>query len=111
MSYSSIIGLKRTIGTDVFEPCYLSALGDQKISRIFRIPLLLFTLWHGVTTWAQNVTTLTPTPFAASGDLAVDAEGNIFVANSGAFSHDPSASEVYKVTPTGEVSLFANGSK
>ena len=83
--------------------------GTQTIRHKFHTPLVLLLLCHGVTAWAQNVTTLTPTPFAASGYLTVDAAGNIFVANSGAFSHDPSATEVYKVTPAGEVSLFADG--
>ncbi len=42
-------------------------------------------LWHGSTVWAENVTTLTHTPFDTSGDLAIDAEGSIFFANGGAF--------------------------
>jgi sugar lactone lactonase YvrE len=52
---------------------------------------------------------LTPTPFVASGDLAVDAEGNIFVANYGTNANDITGAEVYKVTPAGRVSLFASG--
>ena len=83
--------------------------GVQTINHIFRISLLLFLLSHGVTAWAQNVTTLTPTPFPASGDLAVDTDGNIFVADYGVSIVRPRGTRVYKVTPAGEVSVFATG--
>jgi len=75
----------------------------------FHLSLLLLVFWFGATVWAQNVTTLTPTPFNASAGLSVDAEGNIFVANMGNRFHDGSGKEIYKVTPVGEVSLFADG--
>ena len=69
--------------------------------------MLFFLFSHGVTAWAQNVTTLTPTPFSASGDLAVDSDGNIFVADFGTDPSNPNGDEVHKVTPAGEVSVFA----
>jgi sugar lactone lactonase YvrE len=87
----------------------VSTGGFQLFRYKFRILLLSLTLLFGVTAWAQNVTTLTPNPFDASGDLAVDAQGNIFVANLGARRNDPEATQVYKVTPAGQVSLFADG--
>ena len=75
----------------------------------FHLSLLLLLLWFGATASAQNVTTLTPTPFNATGGLSVDAEGNIFVANMGTRFHDGQGKEIYRVTPEGEVSLFATG--
>jgi len=74
----------------------------------FQMQLLFLMLVHGAAAWAQEVTTLTPTPFNASGGLSVDAEGNIFVANTGNQFHDGQGKEIYKVTPAGEVSLFAD---
>jgi len=58
---------------------------------------------------AQTVTTLTPESFIASGDLAVDSDGNIFVANFGSLLNNANGTQVYKVTPEGEVSVFASG--
>ena len=83
--------------------------GVQTISHIFRISLLFFLFSHGVTAWAQNVTTLTPTPFSASGDLAVAADGNIFVADFGTDPNNPDGDKVHEVTPAGEVSEFTQG--
>ena len=86
----------------------ISALGVQIISHIFHISLLFFLLSHGVTAWAQNVTTLTPTPFPASGDLAVDTDGNIFIADFGTDENRPNGTSIKKVTPAGEVSVFVD---
>ena len=78
--------------------------------KYIKFSIVLLTTWSFVTlTPAQTVSTLTPTPFVASGDLAVDTEGDIFVANFGALLNGTSGREVYKVTPEGEVSLFASG--
>ena len=60
---------------------------------------------------AQTVTTLTG-QFDASGDIAVDNAGNIYVANFGRLlggAGSGGGQEVYKVTPQGEVSVFATG--
>jgi len=87
----------------------IPAQGVRTISHIFRISLLFFLFSHGGTAWAQNVTTLTPTPFTGSGDLAVDTDGNIFVADFGPRRISPFGENLYKVTPVGEVSVFTGG--
>jgi hypothetical protein len=55
---------------------------------------------------AQTVTILNATPFSASGDLAVDTDGNIFVADFGTFLNTANGAEVYRVTPEGVVSCL-----
>jgi sugar lactone lactonase YvrE len=85
------------------------AQGVQTIKYIIGISLSFFLILHGVTAWAQNVTTLTPTPFTGSGDLAVDTDGNIFVADFGPRRNRPFGENLYKVTPVGEVSVFTGG--
>ncbi len=60
--------------------------------------------------WAQEVTTLRPdqaTNF--SGDLAVDANGDIFVADFGVLLNNANGTRIWKVTPTGQFSIFAQG--
>jgi DNA-binding beta-propeller fold protein YncE len=66
-------------------------------------------MFLGITAQAQNVTTLTPIPFDASGGLSVDTQGNIFLANLGSSNSDPAADEIYKITAEGNVSLFVQG--
>lgn len=58
---------------------------------------------------AQTVTTLTSESFEASGDLAVAQNGDIYVANFGTFLNNANGAEVYRVSPLGEVSVFATG--
>jgi sugar lactone lactonase YvrE len=59
---------------------------------------------------AQEVTTLAPPqPTEFSGDLAVDAEGNIYAANYGTLLNNANGNSIWKITPEGEYSLFANG--
>lgn len=77
--------------------------------RISATVLLFLTLSIFAEAWAQNVTTLTPEPFNASGGISVDAQGNIYVSNRGTAFHDNLGLEVYKVTSEGNVSLFADG--
>lgn len=63
--------------------------------------------------WSQQVITITP-EFTASGDLAVGPDDNIYVADFGNALGGGSAQsvpgrEVYRVSPSGEVSVFATG--
>ena len=58
--------------------------------------------------FAQTVSTLTDS-LSASGDIAVDAAGNIYVADFGATLGNANGTRVYKVTPTGSISVFATG--
>ncbi|WP_223786614.1 Vgb family protein [Marinicella meishanensis] len=58
---------------------------------------------------AGQVTTLTPTPFQASGDVAVAPNGDIFVADYGVKLSQANGSRVYRVTPASEVSVWATG--
>ncbi|GJM44037.1 MAG: hypothetical protein DHS20C21_08790 [Gemmatimonadota bacterium] len=57
---------------------------------------------------AQTVSTLTAA-FSASGDISVDAAGNIYVADYGDLLSNANGTTVYKVTPAGAVSVFATG--
>ncbi|MDX1555301.1 MAG: NHL repeat-containing protein, partial [Xanthomonadales bacterium] len=59
---------------------------------------------------AQNVTTLRP-PQATnfSGDLAVDADGDIYAADFGVLLNNANGTTVYRVTPDGQFSVFATG--
>jgi len=59
---------------------------------------------------AQEVTTLTPPqPTNFSGDLAVDANGDILVADFGVLLNNANGTLVWKVTPQGDFSVFASG--
>jgi len=48
-------------------------------------------------------------PLNASGDIAVDGEGNIYVADFGILLNNANGTQVLKVTPEGVVSVFATG--
>lgn len=55
------------------------------------------------------VLTLTESIQAGSGGMAVDADGNIYMADFGAALSAPPGTRVFKITPEGEVSVFATG--
>ncbi len=55
------------------------------------------------------VRTLTEPIDAGSGGMDVDADGNIYAADFGASLDGPPGTRVYKITPHGEVSVFAEG--
>ncbi len=74
----------------------------------FKVWLLVW-LFNINQAMALDVTTLTPTPFQASGDVAVAPNGDIYVADYGVKLSQANGSNVYKVTPEGDVSLFATG--
>jgi len=57
---------------------------------------------------ATDVTTLTG-PITASGDIAVDVAGNLYVADFGDLLANPNGTQVLKITPAGAVSVFATG--
>jgi len=57
----------------------------------------------------RAVSTLTGAINAGSGGLDVDAQGNIYMADFGASLNGPPGTRVHKITPEGEVSVFANG--
>ncbi|WP_223789325.1 virginiamycin B lyase family protein [Marinicella meishanensis] len=57
---------------------------------------------------ARQVSTLTPT-IQASGDIAVAPNGDIFVADYGVRLNQANGANVLRVTPTGDVSVFATG--
>jgi len=60
--------------------------------------------------WAQEVTTLRPSQTTNfSGDLAVDGNGDIFVADFGILLNNANGTRVWKVTPDGQFSVFAQG--
>ena len=70
--------------------------------------VLILTQFFAVVVQAQTVATLTPTPFDASGDLSVAKDGEIFVANGGDPNYGSLVGEIYRVAPTGEISLFVS---
>ncbi len=57
---------------------------------------------------AQTVSTLVQS-VPASGGVSVGPDGNIYVANFGVLLSNSNGSELYQVTPTGDVSVFATG--
>lgn len=57
---------------------------------------------------AQTVSTLV-TNINASGDVSVGPDGNIYVSDFGLRLNFPNGTTVYKVTPEGQVSVFATG--
>ncbi len=72
------------------------------------IPLIVLLLLLPAVASAQFVTTLTDT-IRASGDISVDPAGNLYVADYGDVLSPASGTRVYKVTPTGVVSVFTDG--
>jgi sugar lactone lactonase YvrE len=80
--------------------------GTWKISGL--LLLVAVAIQHPL--WAQNVTTLAPPqPTNFSGDLSVDANGDIFVADFGILLNNANGTRVWKVTPGGQYSIFAQG--
>jgi len=63
------------------------------------------------TIYSQTVTTLTGPIDGGTGGVSVDAEGNIYVADFGTNlgSGNTPGDKVFKVTPAGEVTVFATG--
>ncbi len=58
--------------------------------------------------FSQTVTTLTE-PFNGSGGIAIDAEGNIYVADFGVALSNANGNQVWKITPDGVRTEFASG--
>lgn len=58
--------------------------------------------------FSQTVTTLTD-EFNGSGGVAVDADGNIYVADFGQFLNNANGTQVWKITPDGVRTEFATG--
>jgi sugar lactone lactonase YvrE len=58
---------------------------------------------------AQRVVTLTDTISAGSGGMEVDADGLIYMSDFGRTLQGPPGPNVYRVTPSGEVSVWAEG--
>ncbi|HMB60442.1 MAG TPA: hypothetical protein VKN35_11065 [Xanthomonadales bacterium] len=59
---------------------------------------------------AQDVTTLAPPqPTEFAGDIAVDANGDIFAANFGTLLDNANGAKVWKITPQGVYTEFASG--
>ena len=56
-----------------------------------------------------KVTTLGDPIQAGSGGMEVDKEGNIYMSNFGLTLNQGGGGEIYKMTPSGEVSVFAKG--
>jgi sugar lactone lactonase YvrE len=77
------------------------------IKRVFAALAVLLVV--GVVAQAQVVSTLSTEPFAASGGVAVDTEGNIYVADYGLRLNLANGTTVYKFTPEGERSIFVTG--
>ncbi|MEP0547442.1 MAG: FlgD immunoglobulin-like domain containing protein [Rhodothermales bacterium] len=74
--------------------------------RIATLGLLLLGFTGAVS--AQTVTTFTE-PFTASGGVSVGPDGDIYVADFGRFLNQNGGTTVYRVTPEGDVSVFATG--
>lgn len=71
--------------------------------RTFAAILLLLV---SVASGAQTVSTVAG-PFEAAGGMSVGPDGNLYVGNFGDFLSTAGGKEVWKVTPEGEISLFA----
>lgn len=56
-----------------------------------------------------KVTTLGAPIQAGSGGMEVDKEGNIYMSNFGLYLNQAGGGEIYKMTPSGAVSVFAKG--
>jgi len=79
------------------------------MKRLIRRPILAAaSLLVASSASAATVSTLT-TAFSASGDIAVDTAGNIYVADFGDLLGNANGTTVYRVTPAGVVSVFATG--
>ncbi|MDX1531647.1 MAG: FlgD immunoglobulin-like domain containing protein [Rhodothermales bacterium] len=74
------------------------------------VPLALLAAFGllGAPTLAQTVTTITE-PFEASGGVSVGPDGNVYVADFGEFLNANGGTTLYRVTPEGDVSVFATG--
>ncbi len=62
-----------------------------------------------VTLGANNIVRTLVASIGASGGVAVDSAGDIFVSDYGTAAPSPNGTQVFRVTPTGTVSEFANG--
>jgi len=69
---------------------------------------LLLTVLLSPVVLSQTVTTLGES-FNGSGGIAIDAEGNIYVADFGAALNNANGTQVWKITPDGERTEFATG--
>lgn len=69
---------------------------------------LSFVLLAVPVVFSQTVTTLSD-EFNGSGGIAVDAEGNIYVADFGQFLNNANGTQVWKITPDGVRTEFATG--
>jgi sugar lactone lactonase YvrE len=79
------------------------------MSERLQATVLLLLLWIcNPASAAVSVTTLAQ-GFNGSGDVAVTADGNIFVGNFGDLLSNSNGTQVIKVTPDGQVSTFATG--
>lgn len=80
----------------------------------YSISVILLLLSCSVFSYAQKptvtkVTTLGDPIQAGSGGMEVDKDGNIYMSNFGLSLGKAGGAEVYKMTPLGEVSVFAKG--
>jgi len=72
------------------------------------LPALAFCLALSNPVQAQEVSTLVPN-ISASGGVSVGPDGNIYVSDFGLRLDFPNGTTVYRVTPQGQVSVFATG--
>jgi sugar lactone lactonase YvrE len=76
---------------------------------VFGVAILSLGLAASSTSSAQVVTTITE-EFTAAGDLEVGPDGNVYVADFGfSLNGGANGTNVYRVTPSGEVTVFATG--
>lgn len=89
-----------------YEPDFLT----MRSTLITILSLCLLTLSTiAQTPRVTKITTLGGPIQAGSGGMEVDKAGNIYMSNFGLYLNRAGGAEVYKMTPTGEVSVFAKG--
>ncbi|MFK7935764.1 MAG: T9SS type A sorting domain-containing protein [Saprospiraceae bacterium] len=75
----------------------------------FRHALLFCLFSYSFSTFCLAQEVITFTNVTANGGVSVDKDGNIFIAHFGPLPPNPSiGKDIYKITPTGEVSLFVD---